>query len=178
MRLFIAALIPEGLRKELFSIGHEFHPTFKGSIVAEENIHLTLEFLGEVPEAKLAGISEALDGIVCPAFDISLRGLGCFPDSIHPRVLWAGISEGFTELASLNGEIVRKLGSSSSKRFHPHATIARIKSMQNHEGFQQSFNQHKATEFGSFALDSFELMSSELSPAGPKYGIIKSFDSG
>jgi RNA 2',3'-cyclic 3'-phosphodiesterase len=173
MRLFVAARIPEGLRKELFSIGREFHPLFKGTTVSQENIHLTLEFLGEVTETKLAEIREALDGIKHPAFDISLRGMGCFPDSIHPRVLWAGVGAGAEELISLNNEIVRSFDYGSAKCFHPHATLARIKSKS--QGFSELFERYEETKFGGFKLESFELMSSELSPRGSRYDVLKSF---
>jgi 2'-5' RNA ligase len=98
--------------------------------VRPENLHVTLKFIGEVPETKLAAIRNALAG-VRPDQSVTLdfRGLDFFPNDKHPRVFWAGI-EASPNLKTLAADVDRateKLGIPREQRpFTPHLTLARF----------------------------------------------------
>jgi 2'-5' RNA ligase len=74
--------------------------------VEAENLHLTLKFLGEVPEGQIAAITETLSAIAqaTPTFAFAVKGVGGFPDLRRPRVLWVGV-EAPKELLTLQRQI-------------------------------------------------------------------------
>jgi RNA 2',3'-cyclic 3'-phosphodiesterase len=96
--------------------------------------HLTLSFLGEVDPAVLSGLTAAiarsLEGV--RPFDLVLEGIGAFPSSENPRVVWIGVGEGraeVTELATrVRAAIASVLGPSRDERFVPHLTLFRVRS--------------------------------------------------
>src|SRR3990172_280362 len=110
VRSFIAIEIPEEIKKEISSIQNELKKRLgnagKVSWARPETTHLTLKFLGDVPEEKIRATEEALRlsarGI--KAFTISVAGIGSFPNLENPRVLWTGTFES-TELKNLHAAI-------------------------------------------------------------------------
>lgn len=94
-------------------------------------IHLTLKFLGEVPALRLDSIQSAISAAVegHTRFDARLHGLGCFPHTRRPRVLWAGLEEPNVPLQKLQSAIedaLNPLGFAAEKRpFQPHLTLGR-----------------------------------------------------
>jgi RNA 2',3'-cyclic 3'-phosphodiesterase len=100
--------------------------------VPEENLHLTVWFLGEVSEARSAAVLEALRPRLRTArFELTLSGFGAFPPSGSPRVLWLGVAAGSAELASAHDEVGERLGpwgfAPEGRSYAPHLTMARIK---------------------------------------------------
>src|SRR5712671_573369 len=106
MRLFIALEIPSAVREnlaELLKSLRSMSPQTRW--VRPENLHVTLKFIGEVPETRLVGIREALAGVRSnQSVALDFRGLGFFPNEKHPRVFWAGI-EASPNLKILAAEI-------------------------------------------------------------------------
>lgn len=180
MRLFIAALIPESVRDRLAQASETLRraaPDRALRWVAPENYHITLLFLGEQDETQIPAILAAMESAragVAP-FEIAVQGLGVFPNWNRPTVLWAGVSEGSALLAQMAGALERILLSApSSKPFHPHITLARLKTpCRDAEGLRKRL--HNATQqlapafFGSYALESISLMQSTLTPDGSVY---------
>jgi 2'-5' RNA ligase len=100
--------------------------------VPEENLHLTVWFLGEVSEPRAAAVLDTLRApLVVPAFDLHLAGCGAFPPSGPPRVLWIGVTGGIDELARAHEEIGQRLAPwgfpPEGRAYSAHLTIARIK---------------------------------------------------
>jgi len=100
--------------------------------VRAEGVHLTLKFLGDtlpdqVEEVKLALARAASE--VTP-FSFTVGGVGCFPNSHRPRVLWIGLHEPTGALARLRDAVeshVAPLGFPTENRpFHPHLTLGRV----------------------------------------------------
>jgi RNA 2',3'-cyclic 3'-phosphodiesterase len=96
--------------------------------------HLTLAFLGEVPEARVAEIAAAL-GLVAARtapFEIALEGIGAFPSRERPRVVWTGVTDGRAALERLAAEVRAALEARSvpfdAKPFAPHLTRLRVRS--------------------------------------------------
>ena len=92
--------------------------------------HLTLQFIGEWPEARLEEVMAALGGVGWQAFDFTVSGLGGFPNLRHPRVIFAQV-EPNPALTALVAEIAGKLASIGIERearpFTPHVTLKRVK---------------------------------------------------
>jgi RNA 2',3'-cyclic 3'-phosphodiesterase len=99
--------------------------------VSSENMHITLKFLGDVEDSRLPEVYAAVRtgaGRQEP-FTITVEGLGCYPSSAQPRVVWAGVSEGADRLKDLAGEMdlaLSQIGFAREKRpFSSHITLAR-----------------------------------------------------
>src|SRR5205807_8655087 len=93
MRLFVALEIPSAVRENLANLLQSLRAVSPQSKwVRPENLHVTLKFIGEAPDAKLAGIRVALAGVRSEQpVALEFRGLGFFPNDNHPRVYLADL---------------------------------------------------------------------------------------
>lgn len=128
MRLFVSIDFPEEILREIRS----WVPEQKGwRKVGHHQMHLTLAFLGECSEQEKEKIHRQLSGIDFHSFELTISGLGAFPNESSPRIIWAGI-EPNDELMNLQEKISARLEKHiKSKDTHcyvPHITIARKKS--------------------------------------------------
>lgn len=126
IRLFVAVDLDPVSRGLLSGLGR----TIPGArVVPEEQLHLTLRFIGEVEGTLFLDIREQLASVEASGFTLSVKGVGHFPPRGKPRVLWAGV-EPAGELIILRNKINRALsrcGVAPEKRtFHPHVTLARL----------------------------------------------------
>jgi 2'-5' RNA ligase len=175
IRAFIAVEVPEGEAKNrIFSFIRavsESEADLKP--VEPQNIHITLRFLGEVTTAKLESIKAELNKITFHAFDVSLQGVGVFPDYRHINVIWAAIDEGNIGLVDLYGKINNALGGigipPDMRGLSPHITVARVRSRRNKENLSKTISRLKDLEFGAFHASSFHLKRSTLTSTGPIY---------
>src|SRR4051812_119950 len=104
MRVFIAVDLPEDVRGKLGEVERELRlASSSARWVAPESIHLTLKFIGEISEAGLDQVDEALAGLTWRPFPVVVRGVGFFPGERSPRVLWAGLTA--STMADLAQEI-------------------------------------------------------------------------
>ncbi len=95
--------------------------------VLPDQVHLTLVFLGELPDA--ASVVELLKPCRFAPMELAVGGVGVFPKERRPAVLWAGISEASGALARLQGELSAALSplvEPDRRRFEPHLTLARV----------------------------------------------------
>lgn len=176
MRLFLAINLPKELKGQLFELGQLLKAIGDINTVKEENIHITLKFLGEAEPEK---VINALESVKFMPFEVALKGVGAFPNASCARVIWAGCEKGSGEIAELHKMIEGALPQFERDRdFHPHATIARVISLSDPQGLIEFMSGNSITKFGSFDAKSFELMKSELSRDGPKYEAVKSFSLG
>ena len=136
IRSFIAIEVPLPLQARMGELQHELkklEPDIKW--VRPGGIHLTLKFLGTVPEEILEKVSLAVSPVILQTEPIDLRiyGLGCFPSSRNPRVLWLGIDRGCEQISSLQETIEKKTEALSlppeRRPFRPHLTIGRVRSL-------------------------------------------------
>ncbi len=181
MRLFLAVEIPNAVRARLVELQRELPGKLKP--VEPENIHLTLKFLGEVPEARAAEVQGALKSLQVPAFEAEAKGVGVFPGPGNPRVLWAGMERGAAEFVALSREVDRllaPLGFPGEKRFVPHATLARAKFMDGSARacLRALLEARRETVFGEWRVERVVLKKSVLAPSGPIYSDVASFPLG
>jgi 2'-5' RNA ligase len=177
VRAFIAIRCPEELKKDLLTAQKKIAPLGDMKLVESENLHMTVKFLGEVADAKVDAVTDALRPVSeKQSFTISIRGIGVFPNPAYVRVVWAGVDEGAREAEHLSREVddrLHALGFPRDERFHPHFTLARVRSVDK-EKMKKILIEYEAAEFGSFTVSSVDLMESRLSPRGPVYSILKS----
>ncbi len=143
--------------------------------VRPDNLHITLKFLGNINEADVTSIS----GIIkeCSAdikpFDLSIEGVGGFPSLIKPRVIFVEIRKEISNLSVLFARLNDKLSSfgikKETRKYLPHLTIGRVRSLKKTEGLSGVIEEYKAKLFGEERVDSIALMMSELLPGGAKY---------
>ncbi len=174
LRVFIAVdIVDERIKKTIENIQKEL---LKGGVdikpVELENLHITLRFIGEVSQAAVSEIMSRLRSITYGKFRIKVKGLGAFPSTSNPRVIWAGIAEGSKELAELH-EIVEKLvgkyGVRDDREFTPHLTIARVRSQRNKQYIVSLIEKYRDLDFGEQEVDCIKLKKSTLTPRGPIY---------
>jgi len=135
VRLFVAVELPALVRRDLGALVERLrHTRADVKWVEQENMHLTLKFLGEVESDRLAPVQDALRqaaGRVAP-FRFTLGALGAFPSPRNPRVIWVGVCQGQPQLASLAAEVERQLlplGFAKEERpFTAHLTLGRLRS--------------------------------------------------
>lgn len=175
LRCFIAIEIPETIKKSIAAIIDNLNKTGSDvKWVSEENIHITLQFLGETEESLIPDIKDALYKILAPysSFYIKIADVGYFPSGKRPRVVWVGMEE-CKSLVSLYEDISKemvKFGYQKEERgFTPHVTIGRVKSNRNMRELLSRLDEFKVTDFSDFEVRNIKLMKSELRPSGAKY---------
>ncbi len=176
IRSFVAIDIPADMRDDIARIQMEI-ATGGLRIVRPELVHVTLKFLGNVPEEQMDEITEALRSIRSPPFDASLKGLGSFPGR-SIRVVWLGIVGNFLQLYEAVEEALIPLGFEREKRgFSPHVTLGRVKNPSPEVSKQISLkiSQVGDVDLGSFHVDRFLLKKSTLTSGGPIYEDLAEF---
>ncbi|MFP5501545.1 MAG: RNA 2',3'-cyclic phosphodiesterase [Candidatus Sericytochromatia bacterium] len=94
-------------------------------------LHLTLNFLGEVPEGRLPALHEAVAAAARASgpFTLALGQLGAFPGPRRPRVLWAGVEGDLAPLVALQADLAERFQALGlvleARRYAPHLTLAR-----------------------------------------------------
>jgi len=181
MRLFLAINLPEDVKKRLEDVSRELPGSCKCKLVEEGNKHLTLKFLGEVDDGKAEEVIKALGTVKLKPFECSVKGVGVFPNEKFVRVVWAGVDEkkGGDEMKELYKAVDAALadfGFKDDKRFHAHATLARVRFVEDRQGLAEFLKRHADEEFGEFEVKSFELMQSTLGRGGPEYSVVKGFE--
>ncbi len=168
IRLFVAIPLPGTIRTQLSML----QSGLQGARwIKPENIHLTLRFIGDVPNDIAGDIDLALAGIGAPGFTLQLDGIGNFARGKHPHALWVGVakSEPLARLQSkIESALVRAGLEPESRKFSPHVTIARLKDIR--KGRVEDWaTAHGAFRSAPFPVERFVLFSSFLSSSGAIY---------
>ena len=145
--------------------------------VAPESIHITLKFIGEVPEKRVDDIDAALAGLTWKPFTVTVRGVGFFPGTRSPRVFWAGMeAPTMQRLAEQLDRRMENLGFEKEKRaFRPHITLARARDTRIESSLVTAAAQYEEHDFGSFAVDRVFLFKSTLKPSGAVHEKLKEY---
>ncbi len=152
----------------------QFTPA-RPSWVRPASIHLTLKFLGEIKEEEIERINAQLRSVAAETapFQLSVKKLGVFPNEKFPRVLWIGIQQGHDAVVALQQKVEEalvQLGFPAENRpFHPHLTLARIKSLRGTRQMMDVVKSHENSEAGGCRADRVILFKSVLKPTGAVY---------
>lgn len=179
-RLFVALEPPEPVRRRLAAMELELRRAAGRAAdeirwVPPENVHLTLQFLGAVPEERVADVESAVRAAAAQARPLSLEvsGAGGFPNARRPRVVWAGISGDVAALGALAADLGRRLAPlgfpPEDRPFSAHLTLGRAREGRGAPGIAGALA--SAAEAGGAPWRATEvvLFESHLSPKGPRY---------
>ena len=180
MRLFVGVELDDRVRDAAAgiaeAIGREVGSRLDARWIPSSNLHITLSFLGEVEEPHAERVIHALERPFAePAFEVALDGVGAFPPSGAPRVLWLGITSGGGSLSRLNRELTGRLeplGFPPERQpFSAHLTIARVRDVVG-GGPYRDIRQLLRTvpaHAGRCRIAAVTLFRSHLSPKGATY---------
>jgi 2'-5' RNA ligase len=175
LRCFIAIEIPDGIKK---SIGQAVDNLRKSGAdvkwMPDENIHITLKFLGSTEDTLIDKIKDALAEKISTysPFSITINGTGHFPPGRHPRVIWVGVEDSGV-LAGLQKDIdtvMIKFGYPEENRpFTGHLTVGRVRSDKRMTEMLKKLDEFHTISFGELLIKGITLMKSELKPGGARY---------
>jgi 2'-5' RNA ligase len=196
-RLFVAISPPEAVKDEIEKAQRQLGDALPGKFVRwtkREQFHLTFAFLGDVAEARVAELIEALRNVCRNFLPLRLRAerIGFFPDTRYPRVVWAGVQDEKGVLERLHEAVAAALeflitenavqpGSagvpparrqrSQDEAFIGHITVGRIQDLKRPEAEVLAKLALGMTTrfFGEWVADNVELIRSELSSGGSRY---------
>lgn len=180
MRTFIAIDLPEPVRDSLLALSERLRTSrVRASWLKPEAMHLTLRFLGEVSEEDAArfgvDVAERVRGFA--PIPLSVSGVGAFPNSRAPSVVWAGVSpdEGpLADVQRITEEAAQAIGLKPERRaFHPHLTLARIREPQQARPLMALLAHERDFSGGSFDANRLVLYKSRLTPQGAIYTAIQ-----
>ena len=178
IRTFIAIDLSPGVRAALSAAQAQLKQTPTEVRVAWTkiaNLHLTLQFLGDIETAAVAGISTALTKVAAtaPGFDVPVDGTGAFPDVHRPRVVWIGCDDSAGKLQALARAVqaaMRPCG------FQPepvpwtaHLTLGRIRTPRPDAALTRALDSLTNQAFGTLRVDAIHLFQSQLQPGGSIY---------
>jgi len=181
VRCFAAILLGEEVRAALGQEIERLRPLSRAvAWVPTANLHVTVHFLGEQSQERVADAESALAEAAAALrpFELTLHGLGAFPGLERARILWTGISGGALDARALQTRVEGALEARGFPRearpWHPHVTIGRVF---DERRWRQDAGRDlrpviagiATRSFGTFAVSSVALMQSELGPAGARY---------
>ena len=175
-RLFVAIRPPDDII-DLLIDAMDDSPDFRWQ--SDEQLHLTLRFIGEVERPMANDIAAGLARITASQFDVRVSGVGRF-EQRSSGALWAGL-EGKAPVAALAAKVERACQSAGlepeRRAFHPHITLARWKGRRSRE-VESYLDRHKDLASAPFTVDRFILFESRLSRHGAHYEEVAAFPLG
>ena len=183
LRLFVALDPPDLVRHRLAALESDLQRAAgrgSGDVkwVAVENVHLTLQFLGAVPDGRVDPVKAAVAAAAADAqpLRLELRGAGGFPDARRARVLWAGVGGDVAQLAALVVALGRRLGplgfAPEERPFSPHFTLGRARDPRGAPGLAAALALAAEAPGVPWRATEVLLFQSFLSPKGPRYEAI------
>lgn len=168
MRAFIAVELSEEVRAKLSEFANALD--FDGvKPVEKDNLHITLFFLGEIDDRTRGKVISAMEKVSAKPFTLSVSGAGVFPNPNFIRVAWAGCEAG--ELKQIYDTLSPEMRRLRYKiePFHPHITVARVKSPEAKSMVQEVLKKFEKKKFGACEVAKIVLKKSVLTPSGPVY---------
>ncbi len=186
MRVFIAVDIDESIRAALGDLQKTLQKQAdirKGDVkwVDTDAMHLTLKFLGEFKDSQLADVCKIVQEAAFrhKSFDLDIESLGTFGGRT-PNILWVGLGEGNTELKQLQENIDNDLSLAGwpkeSREFSGHLTLCRIRDPRAGLKLAAKINDYKDFKAGTSFVDSVRVYQSDLTPKGPIYTPLGTFN--
>jgi len=169
-RLFVAIDLPDAAKDQILTLREQDLPPGRWS--RREALHLTLHFIGDVPEAVARAYQGVLGDVNAAAFDLRIESVGQFPINDRPRVIWAGV-ENTPDLRALHeavgGALEREGFRRERRRFHPHITLMRFRKPIRRGAASRWLNAHIDFTVAPFPVAQFTLFESDLQPSGAVY---------
>ena len=166
-RLFVAIRPPEPIR-DLLIDAMDDSADFRWQ--NDEQLHLTLRFVGEVDGPQADDLADALGRVRAESFELRVSDLGRF-EQRSGGALWAGVEpkDAVAALAAKIERVCQQVGLEPERRaFHPHITLARWKGRRTRE-VQSFLERRRGLSSDPFQVDRFILFESRLSRHGAHY---------
>jgi 2'-5' RNA ligase len=174
VRAFVAVSLPPAVINRVIELGADLRARareagLKVAWVGPSQLHITLKFLGEIPEESAWAVRDRLGERLAgrAALALQVRGAGAFPAAARPRAIWIGVreAEGLVALAADVDAWLDELGFAKEQRqFHPHLTLGRVKA-----GAADILGGLEEVDFGRAVVNEVTLYRSVLRPQGPEY---------
>lgn len=169
-RLFVAIDLPASAKDHLLRLRQDDLPPARWS--RREALHLTLHFIGGIPEAVANAYEKVLRQVDAPAFALRIAGVGQFPIEARPKIIWAGV-ENTPALRALHEAVGRALAAEGFKReqrrYHPHITLMRFRKPLRRGLASAWIKRHIDFDVEAEPVTQFVLYESELTAAGAIY---------
>ena len=177
IRSFLAFELPEDIKTIVTRVSGEIR---KSSLdvrwARPEFIHLTVVFMGGVQSEQIPSMGKSLDAVCANhgSFSISLKPMGCFPNSRNPRVIWLGIDGDLERMSRFRDDLQAALSPFGIKEemraFRPHLTLGRFKKPAKRETeLEQMLAKYRELSSPARTLDELVLFRSDLKPGGAVY---------
>ena len=143
--------------------------------VERNNIHFTLRFFGDTEMTRVNQIHATLSKVQLEQFRIQIENVGAFPSLRRPRVIWVGVTQGGNNFNQLKSEIetgLKSIGYKPDKRFHAHATIARVRAVRDRDSIAKNLESLANEAIGVMQVSGFRMTKSTLTSSGPIYETI------
>ena len=188
MRTFLAINIPDRIENQLQATirrMEDFVPAQAVRWVRPNSAHLTLKFLGEIKPEFIGQIEAVVSPLVqgLKPMNLSVGGVGVFPNLKRPRVLWVGVEDQADSLRSLRNQLQESFEEygfeAERRRFTPHLTLGRVKrgtSTGTMHQITQSLAEFELGVLGVIKAEALILFESKLSPQGASYRALRTFE--
>lgn len=179
-RTFLALDIGTAVRQRAEAVQQELATTGADvKWVDPKSMHLTLLFLGDLDDRDLAEVCKlaAKAAAKVDEFRFSIAGLGAFPNTRRPKVLWAGINDGADEVTALFAALEAPLTAAGLYRkedrpYTPHLTLGRVKDEADSALIAPELLKYRGWTAGMMNAEEVLIMASELRRDGPEYTVI------
>jgi len=186
MRCFIAIDINEQIRTALADLQDKLRTKAnigRGDVkwVSPNATHLTLKFLGEIRDEQVVEVCNIVKDVAGrhKRFEFEVGQVGSFGGK-NPRVLWVGAGYGCAELLTLQQELEEQLDAAGwpreARKFAGHLTLCRIRNPRAGIKLAQMTEDYRDFKLGTTPADSICVYQSQLTPQGPIYTLLGSFD--
>ena len=177
IRSFLAFELPPDIKSTVARISGEMRKsTLDVKWIRADNIHLTMVFMGNIKSEDIGAIGKEIQKVCLRygPFDVSLHGLGCFPNKRNPRVIWLGLDGDLDRMSFFRDhlqEALRPFGIKGEKRrYRPHLTLGRTRKSYRRSPALGEF----LLKYGDLAnpvcsLSELILFKSDLKPGGAEY---------
>lgn len=183
IRSFLAFELPDPIKTIVTRISEEVR---RGSLdvrwVRPESIHLTVVFMGGFPSEQIPSMGESLAAVCANhgSFSISLRPMGCFPNSRNPRVIWLGIDADLERMSRFRDDLQQALSpfgiKEEERAFRPHLTLGRFRKFGKRQTeLEQLLAKYKNLASPVCDVNELVLFKSDLKPGGALYAKMSSW---
>jgi len=186
VRAFISIHLPVAIREKLQATQNELAKAMSRESVRWtpfDQLHLTLEFLGNIDGSKVRQLAFELGvtGETFWPFTLTVESIGAFASIRNPRVLWTGIKGDVEALLALQTNVrsvvCQYVAEEETRAYRPHVTLGRVRPTNRRDLRKVSVALASVTNrtFGSWRVDEFALMQSQLSPQGSQHSTLATF---
>ena len=179
LRVFLALDLDHAIIKQLLRLQERLSAVGADvRWVKAEHIHLTMKFLGEIPDNIASDVCKLAQNVSAEfePFEFEVRSAGCFANHGRPRVVWAGVQDPGGSVRRLHERIettLAPLGLHRERRaFKPHITLGRVHSAQNALELRAEIVKNADFDAGLAQAKEIAIYSSQLTPEGPLHTVI------